>query len=199
MATSKYSRYYVYIKPVIGNKYVKSFAPYIFSLLSLIIFIIFAIRPTVLTIIELQKSIQDNKATLTLLEQKSKDLTDGKRNLDNMSPEIKNKISARLPSSPAVSNLISSLQTSASNVASVSALQVQPVTIYDGTINQTAPLTLEELAFSFNVQGSYTDLITVLDNLGKTPRLVNLTSAVFNKTTEGINLSINGKGYHLKQ
>lgn len=199
MATSKYARYYVYIKPVIGNKYVKSFTPYIFSLLSLIVFTIFAIRPTVLTIIELQKNIQDNKMVLILLEQKAKDLTDGKRNLDSISPEIKNKINTKLPSSPAVSNLISSLQTSASNIASVSALQIQPVTIYNSSTNQAAPLTLEELSFSFNIQSSYPLLMTVLDNLGETPRLVNLTSAVLNKTTEGISLSISGKGYHLKQ
>lgn len=200
MAASKYSRYYVYIKPVISNKYVKSFAPYIFSLLSLIIFIVFAIRPTITTIIELQKSIEDNKTVLLTLDQKAKYLTDGKRNLENMDPAIKNKINAKLPSYPAVSNLISSLQTSATNSASISALQIQPVTIYTNTTDQKAQQKLEELIFSFNTQGSYAGLITVLDNLTKSSRLINLTSAVFNKTVEGgTNLSISGKGYYLKQ
>lgn len=198
MADSRYSRYYVYIKPVIGNKYVKSFAPYIFSLISLIIFIIFAIRPTVVTIIELQKSIQDNQKILDQLDKKTQDLTDGKRNLENISPEIKNKINARIPSSPAVTNLINNLQTSASNIATVSALQVQPVTIYNNASDQKTPLSLEELSFSFNIQGPYSELLTVIDNFNKAPRLINLTSVVFNKTIEGNGLSISGKGYYLK-
>lgn len=200
MATSKYSRYYIYIKPVINNKYVRSFAPYIFSLLSLIIFIIFAIRPTVLTVIELQKNIQDNKSVLSTLEQKAKDLTDGKRNLENMDSALKNKINARLPKTPAITNLISNLQTSALNIASISALQVQPVTIYDNAVDQKAETTLNEIAFSFNIQGSYAELVTVLENLTKSSRLINLTSVVFNKTSEGgTSLSVSGKSYYLKQ
>lgn len=199
MADSRYSRYYVYIKPVIGNKYVRSFAPYIFSLLSLIIFIIFAIRPTILTILELQKSIQDNQAVLNILNQKSKDLTDGKSNLEHMDPEIKNKINNSLPKTPAVTNLISNLQMSATNTASVSALQIQPITIYNNTVNPKAAASLDELVFSFNTQGSYSQLISVLENLTKSSRLINFTSAIFSKTTEGAtSLSISGKGYYLK-
>lgn len=198
MADTRYSRYYVYIKPVIGNKYVRSFAPYIFSLLSLIIFTIFAIRPTVITIIELQKNIQDNQAILKLLEQKSRDLGDGKRNLDNIDPAIKEKINTKLPTSPAISNLINNLQSSALGVASVSALQVQPVTIYDNKVSQTGQLNLEELAFSFNTQSTYSGILTVLDNLSKSPRLINLTNVVLNRNKDGTGLSISGKVYYLK-
>ncbi|MFA5932708.1 MAG: type 4a pilus biogenesis protein PilO [Microgenomates group bacterium] len=200
MADSRYSRYYVYIKPVITNKYVRSFAPYIFSLLALIIFTIFAIRPTVLTIIELQKSIQDNQKVLAVLQKKSEDLTNGKRNLDNLDQEIKNKINAKLPTNPAVTNLINNLQTSATNSASVSALQIQPVTIYKNTSDPTGKLTLEELVFSFNTQGAYSQLTTVIDNVTKASRYLNLTSVVLSRSGEGgITLSISGKGYYLKE
>jgi len=201
MATStKYSRYYVYIKPVITNKYVRSFAPYIFSLISLIIFIIFAIRPTVLTIIELQKSIQDNQEILTKLEEKSTNLTNGKRNLESLDPDLLIKINNKLPKNPSITNLIGSLQSSAANIATVSALQVQPVTIYENTTDQNAPQNLEEIAFSFNSQGSYIQLITILENLAKSSRFLNLTSAVINKGSEGgTSLSVTGKSYYLKQ
>lgn len=199
MAESRYSRYYVYIKPVIGNKYVKSFTPYIFSLLSLIIFTMFAIRPTVLTIIELQKSIQDNQKILSQLDQKAADLTTGKKNLDSMDPAIKNKINASLPNNPAVTNLINNLQTTSTSSATISALQVQPVSIYSTTVDPKTNLSLSELVFSFNIQGSYSQLLNILDNFSKTTRLVNLTNAVLSKTTEGTSLSISGKGYYLKQ
>lgn len=200
MAEAKYSRYYVYIKPVIANKYVRSFAPYIFSLLALIIFTVFAIRPTVLTIIELQKNIQDNQKILTILQKKSEDLTTGKRNLDNLDREIKNKISAKLPTNPAVTNLISSLQTSATNSASVSALQIQPVTIYKSVADPDTKLTLEELIFSFNTQGAYSQITTVIDNLSKASRYLNLTNVALSRLGEGgVSLSVSGKGYYLKE
>lgn len=195
----KYSQYYIYIQQVIKNKYVKSFAPYIFSVLSIIIFTIFAIRPTVITIIDLQKSIQDNQKVLDLLEQKSIDLTNGKKNLDSIDPNIKDKINTRLPLYPAVTNLISNLQISATNTASISGIQVQPITIYNTVVNTKSALSLDEIIFSFNNQGSYNQLITILDNVTKSSRLINLTSAIFSKTTDGISLSISGKGYYLKQ
>lgn len=200
MADIKYNRYYIYIKQVTGNKYVKSTAPYIFSILAIIIFIIFAIRPTILTIINLQKNIQDNQQVLNALEQKSRDLTDGKRNLDNLDPNIKIRINTRLPDNAAVAILINDLQISATKNASISALQIQPVTIYTNATGSTVKKNLGELLFSFNVQGSYADLLSVLDNISKSSRLINLTGIVLNKSAEGITgMSVNGKAYYLKE
>lgn len=200
MADIRYSRYYVYIKPVIGNKYVKSTAPYIFSVLAIIIFIIFAIRPTVSTIINLQKSIQDNQQVLNTLEQKSRDLTQGKINLDNLDQNVKTKINTRLPDNAAVALLINDLQIAATKNASISALQIQPVTIYTNASGSVVKKNLGELSFSFNVQGSYADLLSTLNNISKSPRLINLTDIVLNKSTEGTTgMSINGKAYYLKE
>lgn len=199
MTNAKYSRYYVYIKPVIGNKYVKSATPYIFSLLAIIIFVIFAIRPTILTIISLQKSIQDNQQTLDALEKKSRDLTDGKRNLENLDPNIKTLINTRLPDAVAVTTLINNLQITASKTASISALQVQPVTIYTNDSNLNPKQSLGEILFSLNAQGSYTSLLQTLDNITKSSRLINITSVLLSKSAEGtIVLSISGKAYYLK-
>lgn len=200
MADTKYNRYYVYIKPVIGNKYVKSTAPYIFSVLAIGIFIIFAIRPTVLTIINLQKNIQDSEQVLNTLEQKSRDLTEGKRNLDNLDQSIKAKINTRLPDNATVALLINDLQIAASKNASISALQIQPVTIYTNATDSAIKKNLGEVLFSFNVQGSYADLLSTLDNLSKSERLINLTGVVLNKSIEGTTgMSVNGKAYYLKE
>lgn len=199
MANIKYSRYYVYIKPIIGNKYVKSIAPYIFSLLAIIIFIVFAIKPTVLTIIGLQKSIQDNQQILDTLEKKSQDLTEGKKNYDNLDQNIKTKINTKLPNQVAVITLINNLQTAVTKTSTISALQVQPVTIYTNISSISSKQDLSEILFSFNVQDSYAQLLQTLDNLSKVSRLINLTSVVLTKSSEGsIGLSVSGKAYHLK-
>lgn len=199
MANIKYSRYYVYIKPIIGNKYVKSIAPYIFSLLAIIIFIVFAIKPTVLTITGLQKSIQDNQQILATLEKKSTDLTEGKKNYDKLDQNIKVKINTRLPNQVAVITLINDLQTAVTKTSTISALQVQPVTVYTNVSSTSPKQDLSEILFSFNVQDSYTQLLQTLDNLSKASRLINLTSVVLTKPPEGsIGLSVSGKAYYLK-
>lgn len=197
MDDTRFGKYYIYIKPVIGNKYVKSSAPYIFSLIAIIIFTVFAIKPTVLTIISLQKNIQDNQKVLEALDQKSLALTEGKRNLDNLDPAVKALINTRLPNQAAVTTLVNDLQTTASQSASLSALQIQPVTIYTDVSEPT--LDVGEVLFSLNVQSSYAQLLATLDGLAKAPRLINVTSVIMNKTQEEpVGLSVSGKAYYLK-
>lgn len=200
MAEPKYSRYYTYIKPVVENKIVKSSAPYVFSLITISILTIFAIRPTVSTILNLQKNIEENQKVLQALDAKAQSLIEGKRNLDNLSPQIKNKIEVSLPTKTNVPAVISSLQSSSLGIASVSALQIQPLTIIDNTtVKEKALLNLGEVYFAYNVQSSFGSLLQTLENLSKSPRLLNITNVVINKQTEGPTvLSISGKAYYLK-
>lgn len=200
MANPQSSRYYVFIKPVIGNKYVKSLSPYIFSLLAIIVFVIFAIRPTILTILDLQKSIKDNQATLETMDKKSRDLTDGKKNLDNLDPSVKTLINTRLPDQAAVTALINDLEQAATRSASISALQIQPATIYVENSGSGIKQQVGELTFSFNAQGPYDGLLQTLNNITKSPRLINITGAILSKSAEGaIGLSVSGKAYYLKE
>jgi hypothetical protein len=67
MPSPKYSRYYTFIKPVIEHRFVRSFAPYIFSLLTVIIMMVFAIKPTISTILNLQKDLENNQKKVKLL------------------------------------------------------------------------------------------------------------------------------------
>lgn len=200
MATSKYSRYYTYVKPVIENRIIRSSAPYIFSLITISILTIFAIRPTVSTILNLQKNIEENEKVLQALDSKAQSLIEGKRNLDNLNPEIKVKIEAAAPTKTNVPSVIASLQSSSVNIASVSALQIQPLTIIDNTISEEkALLSLGEINFAHNTQGQFYQLLLSLQNLNKSSRLFNITSVIINKQADGPPvLSITGKAYYLK-
>lgn len=201
MATSKYSRYYTYIKPVAQNKFIRSFAPYIFSLLTIIFLVIFAIKPTISTILNLQKSIDENKQVLKQLNDKADSLTLGKRNLQALGPETLNKINTLLPSQANVTTIITSLQkVPLGNQASISALQVQPVNLIDNTIDiQKARLNLAEVEFTYNVQSSFQGLLATLQNLSKSPRLININNIVLSKQIDNpMVLSITGKAYFLK-
>ncbi|MDO8498706.1 MAG: type 4a pilus biogenesis protein PilO [bacterium] len=198
MATSKYSRYYTYIKPVITNPTVKSAAPYIFSIITITIFTIFVIRPTIATILELQKNIEESRKTLQALDKKTQDLTQAKQNLENMDPEIWAGIENALPQQTSVPSLIANLQTAAGGQASASALQIQPLTIFDNKTPKTHS-TLGEVDFSFNIQGSYPELLVTLNNLQNSPRLLSIRAVSITKQpdTPGL-LSVTGKAFFLK-
>lgn len=198
MATAKYSRYYTYIKPVIENKYVISSSPYIFSLISIAIFAVFAIRPTITTISNLQKQLADNQQVLDKLNQKAKDLTQAKKNYDNLDPTTKQKISLALPDQTNIVTLVTSLNGSIPKGASVSALQIQPVTLADLNNSSGIHQNISKINFTFNVTGSYQDLLQTLDNLHKSPRLISVDNIVMSSQESGsLVLSITGKGYFL--
>ncbi|MDO8638341.1 MAG: type 4a pilus biogenesis protein PilO [Candidatus Daviesbacteria bacterium] len=202
MATNtRYSRYYTYIKPLAENKAVKSVAPYIFSLITIMILIIFAIRPTVSTIINLQKNIEENQQVLKQLETKAQNLIEGKKNYENLPPDMKQKINDAVPNQPNVTSVISSLDNSSGPQASASALQIQPLTLFDDKTqsDKVAKLALGEVDFSYNISGSFIDLLKTLQNLNNSPRLIQIDNVIISKQTASPTvLSITGKAYYLK-
>lgn len=201
MAEAKYSRYYTPIKPVFENKVVKSAAPYIFSLFTITILVVFAIRPTISTIANLQKSLEENQQTLQALSNKADSLSQARTNYQNLSPEVKDKIVEAIPENSEVTAIIKSIQSSVHNQSSLSALQVQPVNIVDDSLpSGKARLSLTNVNFSFNVQGNFAQTLLTLQNLNKASRVLNIDNLVLNKQPEGglLLMSISGKSYYLK-
>ncbi len=197
-ATPRSSRYYTYIKPVLENKVVKSSAPYVFSLLAIVIFAVFAIRPTVSTILNLQKDIENKSRELEALNTKIQNLNQGQKNLEALGRETRLKINTSVPSQPDVTFLTKSLRETNGNTSSSSAIQIQPVTIFESEAKKSNKFTLSEVNYTYNVQGSYEQILIILDNLSKSPRLLNLSNLTVANTDAGLVLSVSGKAYYLK-
>lgn len=197
--TAKYSRYFTYIKPITDNKTVKSVAPYIFSLIMIIILVIFAIRPTISTILNLQKNLADSQQVLEGLNNKAQNLIEGKKNYNNLPPEVKVKINLAVPVKPDVTFVIASLNNSSKSIASVSALQIQPLVLIDTTQEKSKTLALAKVDFSYNTVGSFTNLLQVLQNINNASRLLQINNVTINKQTDSPTvLSITGNAYYLK-
>ncbi len=193
----KQSRYFTYIAPLIRQPIVHSYGPYIFSLLTASIFLIFAIRPTIATIATLDQNIANQTRVLHSLNSKSQALKQAQVNLDNLPPITQNKISALLPAQTNISSLINSLKSSLEETASISALQIQPVTVADNTDTPTGSL-LKEADFSLAVSGSYQSLIYSLDKITHANRLINITSVNMSRQNqEPMTMAITGKAYFL--
>lgn len=194
-----YSRYFTYIKPIAKLPIVKNYGSTIFSLLVISILIYFAIRPTVETILVLQKKIAEANVVLQEVTQKANNLSQGKKNYDNLNQNIKDKISAAIPDSINLKSMFQTLEQAAKrHEASVSALQIQPLILETKNADKLGVLT--EVKFTFNAEGDYSNLTALLQDLKSTSRLISIYSLSLSKTSDGkaLILSLSGKAFYLK-
>lgn len=194
-----YSRYFTYIKPVIKIPIIKTYGSTIFTLVIITIFMIFAIKPTVETILVLQKKLEDSNSTLEKVNKKATNLSLGKENYDNLDENIKNKISNAIPNNTSLKTLIQTLeQIAVTHDASISALQVEPFIIE--VANEVQPGTPANISYTFNIEGSYEKLLAILKDLQTSSRLISIESLSLSQLNEGEGLimSTTGKTYYLK-
>lgn len=163
------------------------------------ILIYFAIKPTVETILVLQKKIADADAVLQKVTQKANNLSLGKKNYDNLDQKIKDKISAAIPDSINLKSISQTLeQTTKNHEASVSALQIQPFAIETKIADKLG--VLAEVKFTFNAEGNYNNLTALLQDLKTSNRLISIDSLSLSKTSDSksLILSLSGKAFYLK-
>lgn len=195
--TKIFYRYFTYIEPVIKLPFVKTYGKAILTLITLLIFIIFAIKPTIETILVLQKKLDNSKIVLEKLNKKTEDLSVARKNYQNIDSNIKISIQKAVPVSTKLETIISSLEEIAKiHQATISALQFQPTILEKDSLTGKT----EEISFTYNAEGSFNNLIQMLQDFRKSQRLLSIKSLALNKV-EGkptILMSITGKGYYLK-
>ncbi len=197
--SSLYSRYFTYIKPIGKIPIIKNYGSIIFTLLTISILILFALKPTIETILVLQKKLADQDEVLQKVTQKANNLSLGKKNYDNLDQSIKEKIYTAITDTVSLRSLVQSLeQTAKIHEASISALQIQPLTIDTKTDNKLG--ILSEISFTFNTEGNYRNLLAILQDLKGSSRLISVDSLSISKTEDSniLIMSLSGKSYYLK-
>lgn len=194
------SRYYTYVRPIMRNKFAKTYSSLIFSLITISIFSYYAIRPTVTTILSLQKSIVEQNLIVKTLDKKVADLVAGKQNLDNIPQPVQTKLKNLIPSNPALPQLINSLSFAIDDAeATISGIQFQPVVLETKVLPASKSATLQEVPFTMNVQGDFPNLMEVLTILKRLDRLVSVTSINFTRPPESeLMMTVAGKAYFIK-
>lgn len=194
-----YSRYFTYIKPFAKLPIVKNYGPSIFSLLTMSILIFFAVKPTVETILVLQKKLADSNEVLQKITRKANDLSLGKSNYDNLDQTIKDTIYSKIPDTVSLKSVTGALEQAAkAHAASVSALQIQPFAIDAKENSQVGAVT--EISFIFNAEGSYNNLTALLQDLKTSNRLISIDNLSLSATSDStvLVMSLSGKAYYLK-
>lgn len=198
LTNRRYFRYFIYIQPVLKTPIVRTYGSAILTIVTSIIFIIFAIKPTVETILILQKNLADSQEVLNKISEKSATLIRAQENYQKLPPTTKSKIYSSLPTQIELKNLLQALEGAArKNDATISAIQLQPVSL---TVqNNGSKTTVEEISFTFNIEGTYEKSSGVLQQLFKDPRIISLNNLILSKADTGdIIMSVSGKTYYLK-
>ena len=196
----KQSRYYTYIRPIARNKFVKTYSSLIFSLITIFIFSYYAIRPTVSTLLSLQRSIAEQNQVLNTLKEKVTNLSLGKQNYENIPDSVEDKLKNLVPDNPALSHLINSLVYVADQAeASVSGIQFQPIDLENKKTQPTKAAEVKEIEFSMNLQGDFPNLMSALTTLKRLDRLVTIATINFIQPVDTpLIMSITGKAYYIK-
>lgn len=196
----QFSRYYTYIRPIIKNRTVKTYSSLLFSLLMVTVFSLFAIKPTLTTIVSLQKSIDEQQKLLDQINEKGAALEEGQRNYDQINPDAKRTLLGLIPNSTSLPGLIFALSSLAESLdASMSGIQIQPVALDGQPSKLNKQASLQDINFTVSIQGNYSQLTDFLDSVYRVNRLINVQSTAISKQADGnLVMTINARAHYIK-
>lgn len=180
----------------------KQYGMLVFTLLTLSFFGLFAINPTITTIVELRKKLADSEMANTQLENKLQAMSSLQQQYASIQPDLPS-VFAAIPEEPEAARLLGQIQQIAkqTNVTIVN-LSSLPVTIKADPKAPKKPGEAKEnsLAFSLEAVGTYDNLQQFLSLLDSFDRLLSITEVTI--TTEASldetsrTLFVEGKGYY---
>lgn len=143
------------------------------TLLSLIIFGLFAIRPALITIVELRKKINEKQKVAEDLDQKIKDLSKAQTELRKIQADLP-RIERALPQGENTSKLLEDLYSRAeSNQMRLEYLNFRPVEKATPTTPNNT-IRIMKIPYTMQMRGSYTSFISYLDQVQSGLRQTNI-------------------------
>jgi len=187
--TSNFDKYYKDLVPYLKKEKNQQYFTIILSLTASIFFIVFAINPTISTIVNLRKQLTDAQFVDERLTQKINNLSSLSQQYQTIEGDIPLILDA-LPEKPEAPTLVGQIQT----IGEDSSVQVNDIEILP--INLSVKNSTTSSSFEFNVtgEGSSTNIQEFLKNLISMQRAVSITSIQFVENSNGENLSFVIKG-----
>jgi Tfp pilus assembly protein PilO len=198
LSVTKY-REYLKLLPTIKRENTKLVMMLIFTFVSLSFLGIFAINPTLSTIIELQKQLQESQSVNQQLKTKINNLSNLQQQYTNLSGDLPFVYDA-IPQNALIPTLIGQITTLAQkSTIQIVSLHTSPVVLVDTKI---PPTFKSHTSFTFTVEatGSYDQLIQFISSLTHFSRIVTIESIslIKNSKTNNLLLSIEGREYYKK-
>lgn len=188
--------------PAIREEKAQQFITVMLTLITIILFSIFAINPTIVTIVNLNKQLSDSHLVYTQLQTKINNLSILQIKYNDIQDDIP-LVFEVLPNSPQTSQVLSKIQAIAisQHLAIIRMETASPLAPLAKTV-QVAPF-----AFSLVLQGTQNDLFTFMHRFSNFDRMVTIDKVLIttpNTTTQPsatqqttvVQLSIDGKAYY---
>lgn len=190
----RYSRYYIYIEPIVSDPFIRGYFGLAASLLLIAFFLIFALSPTINTVLALQKKIGEQRQVIKSLDQKISDIVVAQQNYAQAETLLPTLLET-LPDKPNPQTIIAGVLNSASSSGlAISSLQFQNIPLSKDLI--ATNFDLSTIKMTFSVTGSLDQFRAFLTKLEGFPRLIRVTnlgiSASDKKTTE----TVSAVGYY---
>ncbi len=167
----------------------------VLTLVTLSAFGLFAISPTLSTIAQLQKQLDDNQLVQKKLEQKIANLELLQRQYNLIEKDVP-LILAAVPQTPSTSRLVGQLQT----IALSSAVKITRIQVFQVELSQSKTPDNASFVFSIGVEGPSENVSKFLLLLSDFDRIVAIDILSINKQEEkGITqLQLRGRAYYEK-
>jgi Tfp pilus assembly protein PilO len=171
------------------------------TIFTIIFFAAFAIRPTLTTVAELLKKIQDQEEVLTGLKEKSASLAQAQQEYMAVQDKLV-AIDNALPQDVDADGIITQVEaTTADNQLALNGFAVGDIEYKPHRAPQKSGL--QNQPINLNLLSTYTQLKTYLDNIINIPRLVNVTNISFGppnnspEQSEDLNLTVSMQAFFL--
>lgn len=187
----KYEKYYKDILPYLRKEKNQQYLTVILTLGATIFFALFAINPTVSTIVKLRREINDSRFVEKKLSEKINNLSNLSTEYQNIQEDLPFILDA-IPKNPEAPTLVAQIQSIANDSSvGISKLDIASINL----ITQDAS-TSSSFAFEITGQGAYENLQKFTSDLINMQRIVSVDSISIAKDTKTDgNLEINIKGF----
>jgi Tfp pilus assembly protein PilO len=165
----------------------------VLTFMALIFFGIFAINPTLSTIIDLKKQLKDSQYVADQLQQKITNLSNLQQKYNTLSPQLPVVLDA-IPQSPSVFLFSGQIQT----LAKQSGLSLTSFQVFEVKLAGDKPLGQKpSFGFSLEASGDYDKLLAFASSLSHMRRIASIESIGMEKDTKtnDLTLSIQGRSY----
>ena len=181
--------------PNLKQEKAQKFTSVVLTFIALSFFGLFAINPTISTIVRLRRELTDNHFTEKQLTQKINNLSSLGRQYQVLEADIP-YVTASMPKDPQISLLVAQLQSLAKDAGvDLSGLQTFQVEV---TTPKTAQKKFSSFTFSLIAEGGYNNILKLIDSISNMQRVVSLDIIAINRKSDQsgtIQLSLKGTAY----
>ncbi len=186
---------YLELFPALKQEKTQKFTSIILTFMALSFFGIFAINPTISTIVRLRRELTDARFTETGLTQKISNLSSLGREYQQLENDIPYVLNA-VPQDPQISLLVAQIQ----SVAQDSGVILEGVQTFEVEVltPKTAQKKYSSFSFSVTAEGGYNEVLRLIDLISTMQRVVSLDIIALNRKADQsgtTQLSLKGTAY----